>query len=84
VTQPSGGGQSSFDIAETYRLRMSLDKFKKENFSGLEESIECLSRDDVTVHLCVVESENGVIALWLTDHSSVPVSVVVIKSKVRA
>jgi hypothetical protein len=54
------------------------------DFTGLEESIECLSRHDVTVHLCVVESENGVIALWLTDHSNVPVGVVVIKSKVRA
>jgi hypothetical protein len=77
--QSSGSGQSSLSVVRMYEIRMSLKKFQRNAFIGLEESIESLRQRDVNVHLSAIETEKGVISLWLTDKSSPPVGVVIAK-----
>ena len=38
---------------------MGLEKFKRDAFMGLDESIEALSEREVTDHLSVIEMEKG-------------------------
>jgi hypothetical protein len=62
-----------------YKIRMSLEKFKTDAFIGLEESIKSLSESEVTVHLSVIETEKGVISVWLEDRPGPPVGIVIAK-----
>jgi hypothetical protein len=62
-----------------YEIRRSLKKFQRNAFVGLEESIESLRQRDVNVHLAAIETEKGVISLWLTDESRSPIAVVIAK-----
>jgi hypothetical protein len=77
--QSPGPGQSSRSVVRMYKIRMGLPKFKRDAFIGLEESIKSLSEQEVTVHLSVIETEKGVISLWLADTSGVPAGIVIAK-----
>jgi hypothetical protein len=59
VLQTPGPGQSSSSVVRMYKVRMGLEKFKRDAFMGLDESIEALSEREVTVHLSVIEMEKG-------------------------
>ena len=75
----SGRGQSSLWVARMYEIRKSLEKFRRDAFFGLEESIESLRQVDVNVHLWAIETEKGIVSVWLMDESSPPVGVVIAK-----
>lgn len=75
--QSSGPGQSSISVVRMYEIRKSLEKFRRSAFVGLEESIESLRKRDVNVHLSAIETEKGIISLWITDESSSPVGIVI-------
>jgi len=59
---------------------MGPEKFKRDVFVGLNESIEALSEREVTVHLSVIETKKGPISLWLADNSNTPVGIVIARS----
>jgi hypothetical protein len=77
VLQSPGPGQSSLAVVRMYEIRKSLRNFRKSAFIGLDESIESLRKRDVNVHLSAIETEKGVVSLWLTDESSPPVAIVI-------
>ncbi len=77
--QSSELGQSSLSVVRMYEIRKSLKKFQRDAFIGLEESIESLRQRDMNVHLCAIETEKGVISLWLTDERSPPAGVIIAK-----
>ena len=77
VLQSPGPGQSSLAVVRMYEIRKSLRKFQQNAFVGLDESIESLRKRDVNVHLSAIETEKGVVSLWLTDESSPPVGIVI-------
>jgi len=77
--QSRGPGQSSHSVVRMYKVRMGLEKFKKDAFTGLEESIQSLSEREVTVHLSVIETEKGLISVWLADSSGPPIGIVIAK-----
>jgi len=56
---------------------MGLKKFRKDAFIGLEESIEVLSEREVIVQLSVIETDEGVILVWLADIVAAPVGIVI-------
>jgi hypothetical protein len=72
-----GTGQPSFSVAKTYRTRIGNKKYKKEAFSGMEESILSLAAKDVTVHLSVIETDKGVVSVWLENEHGPPVGIVI-------
>lgn len=80
--QADGPGQSSFAVVRMYEIRRSLKKFKPDAFIGLMESIESLRECDVNVHLSVVETELGVISLWLTRQPDSLLGIVISKFEV--
>ena len=67
ILQSPTVGQSSFSVVKMYEIRMSLEKFHKNAFVGLEESIASLRKKDISVHLVAIEAKNGVISLWVKD-----------------
>jgi hypothetical protein len=77
VLQSPGPGESSLAVVRMYEIRKSLKKFQQNAFIGLDESIESLRKRDVKVHLSAIETEKGVVSLWLTDESSPPVGIVI-------
>jgi hypothetical protein len=77
--QSSGPGQSSLSVVRMYEVRKGLKRFQRNAFLGLEESIESLRKRDINVHLSAIETEKGVISIWLTDDVSPPVGVVIVK-----
>jgi hypothetical protein len=77
--QSLGPGQSSHSVVRMYKIRMGLAKFKRDAFFGLEETIKVLNEQEVTVHLSVIETEKGVISLWLVDSSAPPAGIVIAK-----
>ncbi|MGB9330140.1 MAG: hypothetical protein WCB10_05170 [Steroidobacteraceae bacterium] len=77
--QSPGPGQSSHSIVRMYKIRMHLPKFKRDAFIGLEESIKSLSEHEITVHLSVIETEKGVVSVWLADSSGPPLGIVIAK-----
>ncbi len=79
LLQCPGPGQSSGSVVRMYKIRMGLPKFKSDAFIGLEESIKSLGQHEVTVHLSVIETEKGVISLWLGDSSGTPAGIVIAK-----
>jgi hypothetical protein len=62
-----------------YKIRRSLPKFNHNAFVGLSEAIESVSERDVNVHLAVIETEKGLISLWLASASGVPIAIVTAK-----
>jgi hypothetical protein len=76
VLQSPGAGQSSFSVAKMYEIRKRLKGFKTDAFSGLQESIASLQRQDVKVHLCLIETGKGLISIWFTDESNPPLGIV--------
>ena len=72
-----GTGHSSLSIANIYRIRMGLETYRPEAFLGLEDSISSLTAKDVMVHLSVIETEQGVVSIWLVDDQSPPVGIVI-------
>jgi hypothetical protein len=74
---PSGPGNSSFEIADTYRVRMSGSNFPIEKWSGLVESLEALRERDVIVHLCMIQTRNGFVILWLSHDFQTPVGIMI-------
>lgn len=79
ILQTPGPGQTSSSVVRMYKIRMGLEKFKRDAFIGLDESIEALSEREVMVHLSVIEMEKGVISVWLADSFSPPVGIVIAK-----
>jgi hypothetical protein len=77
VLQSPGPGQSSLAVVRMYEIRKSQRKFQQSAFIGLDESIKSLRKRDVNVHLSAIETERGVVSLWLTDELSPPVSIVI-------
>jgi hypothetical protein len=77
--QSSGPGQSSRSVVRMYKIRMGLPNFKRYAFVGLEESIKSPSEREITVHLSVIETEKGVISLWLADSLGPPLGIVIAK-----
>jgi hypothetical protein len=75
----SGSGQSSVSIVRMYKVRMGLVNFRASAFVGLDETIETLGQQEVTVHLSVIETERGVISLWLADPLGPPLGIVIAK-----
>lgn len=59
-----------------YKVRMSLPKFKRSAFIGLDESIESLGKRDQIVHLAVIETEGALISLWIAEASGKLVAIV--------
>jgi hypothetical protein len=80
--QTASLGQSSLAVVRMYEIRRSLQKFKPEAFIGLDESIEYLREHNVRVHLGVIETEKGVVSLWLAEKSNVPLGIVIAKFEV--
>ena len=80
--QSPGPGQSSLSVVRMYEIRKSLKGFHQHAFMGLDESIASLSERDVNVHLSVIETEKGLVSLWLTDQSNSPVAIIVAKFEV--
>lgn len=72
----SGPGQSSLSIAKIYKIRMKHKTFRPEAFEGLEQSIEALDAKDVIVRLAAVETDKGVVSVWLNGDDE-PVGIVV-------
>jgi hypothetical protein len=64
-------------VERLYRIRMGLDKFNKDAFIGLDESMDSLGERDVEVHLLAIETERGIVSVWMTDASSPPVGVII-------
>jgi hypothetical protein len=79
VLQSSGQGQLPRWVASMWEIRMSIPKFKREAFSGLEEAIASLRATDVNVHLSVIETAKGLISVWLADKTHVPVGIIIAK-----
>jgi hypothetical protein len=77
--QSPGPGQSASSVIRMYEIRRSLKKFKESAFLGLQESIDSLREHDVTVHLSAIETEKGIVSLWLQNESSPPVAIVIAK-----
>jgi carbonic anhydrase len=77
ITHTADAGQSSLWVAKMYRIRMSLSKFKKDRFEGLQESIEALSEREVRVQLYVVETEQVLMSIWLENDSACPLGIVI-------
>lgn len=77
--QSPGPGQSSFDVVRMYEIRMSLKKFRRDAFIGLEESIKSLGERDINVHLAVIETEKGLISIWLADETDSPMGIIITK-----
>jgi len=77
--QSPGPGQSSLAVVRMYEIRKSLKRFQRSAFIGLEESIRSLGERDVNVHLSVIETEKGVVSIWLANESSRPVGIIVAK-----
>jgi hypothetical protein len=75
--QSPSTGQSSFGVANTYRIRMKNKKFRKEAFSGMEESISLLAERDVKVYLSVIETDQAIISVWLASEEGPPVGLVI-------
>lgn len=79
ILKTPGPGQSSFSVVRMYRVRMGLERFDRDAFVGLDESIEVLSEREVTVNLSVIEMEKGIISIWLSNSSGRPVGIVIAK-----
>ena len=77
--QSPGPGQSSRSVVRMYEIRKGLNGFHSNAFVGLQESIESLNQRDVTVHLSVIETEKGVVSVWLVDEASPPLAIVLAK-----
>jgi len=75
--QSPGTGQSSFSVARMYKVRMKQKTYRPEAFIGIEESVSSLSIRDITVHLSVIETDQGVVSVWLTDDQGPPIGIVV-------
>jgi hypothetical protein len=75
--QSPGTGQSSLSVANIYKIRMKHETYRPEAFLGLEDSISSLAAKDVTVHLSVIETEQGLVSVWLVDDQSPPVGIIV-------
>jgi hypothetical protein len=56
---------------------MSNPKFKSDAFVGLSESLRSLSEHDVTVHLSAIETQKGIVSVWLADERGPPVAIVI-------
>ncbi len=78
ILQTPGPGKTSSSVVRMYKIRMGLEKFKRDAFAGLDETIEALRERERTVHLSVIEMEKGVISVWLAD-SGQPVGIVIAK-----
>jgi hypothetical protein len=70
-------GQSSLSVARMYSIRMK--RIMKPGIVGLEESIRSLEQREITVCLSVVETEKGLISVWLEKDSAKLIAVVVMK-----
>lgn len=77
--QAGGPGQSSLAVVRMYEIRKGLKNFKSNAFVGLEESIKCLRECGVGVHLSVIETEKGIISLWLAEESGLLLGIVIAK-----
>ncbi len=67
VIQSKGGGMSSKAVADIWQTRRRHKGFKKNTFEGLDESIARLQREDVEVHLVVIDAINYSASVWITN-----------------
>jgi hypothetical protein len=77
IQQSGGAGQSSFGVVRMYKVRMGLEKFRREAFVGLDESLKVLGECDIVVHLSVIQTKSGVISIWLPDEEGPPVGIII-------
>jgi len=69
-SRSSGSGHSSLSIAKIYKLRLKRKTKRPGAVLGLEESISSLSAQDVTVYLSHIETDRGIVAIWLSEDQS--------------
>ena len=74
--QSPAKGQSSRGVARMYEVRQGLSNFKANAFVGLSEAIEILKSQEVVVHLCVLETQRGLVSIWLDETEERPLAVV--------
>lgn len=74
--QSPGKGQSSLGVARMYDVRQGLSNFKAHAFVGLSEAIKRLKSQDVVVHLCVLETDRGLVSIWVDEKQERPLAVV--------
>jgi hypothetical protein len=79
VLHTPGSGESSLSIVRMWEIRRSLKGFNHSAFVGLEESLACLRERDVAVHLAVIETERGLVSLWVVDEANPPLAIIIAK-----
>jgi hypothetical protein len=75
---PSGAGQSAKEVAELHAFRRSVGYYKPGSAVGLEHAIESLNGMPGRVHLGVIETDRGVISMWLDDQNAL-VGIIVVR-----
>jgi hypothetical protein len=73
-------GQPSSEVAETHEVRKKIGYYNKKYVLGLDETIAALRSRETEVRLSVVETDQGIVALWLDNQDS-PCGITVLKFK---
>jgi hypothetical protein len=77
LLQTPGPGQPANSVVRMYEVRKTLKNFRPDAFFGLQESIDSLQQCNANVHLAAIETEKGIISLWMTEEPSALYGVVI-------
>ena len=68
---PRGSGQPAKQVSELHAFRRRSNYYKAGAIVGLDETIVSLERMEGNVRLGVIETDHGIVALWLNEQGSI-------------
>src|SRR5690348_13049617 len=69
---PNGTGQSAKQVSDLHAYRRKSGYYKEGAVLGLDETIASLAgAGSPNVHLGIIETRRGGVAIWLDDHGSI-------------